>query len=138
MLKTGEISEWLGNITNPTHALITETNNAIYKDSLVTIQKSNIEKALKKTSECHYATVQKYGETKELSAIEDLCKNLNLKGAKYFIVIISQNGSLTLDKINKMSDIVNKYTDSNTQIIIGDYTENRLWDDIKITGMVLK
>lgn len=138
MLKTSEISEWLENITNPTHELITEINNAIYNDSLVTFQKSDIKKALKETSECHYATVQKYGEAKETSAIEDLCKNLNPKGAKYFLVIISQNGSLTLDKMNKMSYIIDKYIDSSTKIIIGDYAENRMWNDIKLTGMVLK
>ena len=82
--------------------------------------------------------MQKYGEEKEISAIEDLCKELNLKGAKYFIVIISQNGSLTLDKISKMSYLINNYIEQNTQIIIGDYTENRMWNDIKITGIVLK
>lgn len=138
MLKTSEILEWMENVTNPTHELFTEINNAIYKDSLVTFQKSDIEKALNATSECHYATVQKYGEEKEISAIEDLCKELNLKGAKYFIVIISQNGNLTLNKISKMSYLINNYIEQNTQIIIGDYTENRMWNDIKITGIVLK
>lgn len=138
MLKTSEILEWMENVTNPTHELFTEINNAIYKDSLVTSQKSDIEKALNSTSECHYVTVQKYGEEKEISAIEDLCKELNLKGAKYFIVIISQNGSLTLNKISKMSYLINNYIEQNTQIIIGDYTENRMWNDIKITGIVLK
>lgn len=138
MLKTSEILEWMENVTNPTHELFTEINNAIYKDSLVTFQKSDIEKALNATSECHYVTVQKYGEEKEISAIEDLCKELNLKGAKYFIVIISQNGNLTLNKISKMSYLINNYIEQNTQIIIGDYTENRMWNDIKITGIVLK
>lgn len=138
MLKTSEISEWLENVTNPIHELITEINNAIYKDSLVTFQKTDIEKALAQTMECNYVIVQKYGEEKEISAIEDLCKNLNLKDAKYFIVIIRQNGSLTLDKISKMSYLINNYIEPNTQIIIGDYTENRMWNDITITGMALR
>ena len=138
MLKTNEIIDWMENITNPTNELITEMNNAIYKDSLVTFQKSDIEKALKETTECHYAAVKKYGEAKEISAIKGLCKKLNLKGAEYFIVIISQNGTLTLDKISKISDIINNYIEPSTQIIIADYTENRMWNDIKITGMVLK
>ena len=37
-----------------------------------------------------------------------------------------------------MLDLMNEYIDSNTQIIIGDYEESRIWNDIKITGMALK
>ncbi len=34
MLKTNEILEWMTNITNPTHELIIEINNVIYKDGI--------------------------------------------------------------------------------------------------------
>lgn len=138
MLKTSEILEWLKNITNPTHELIIEINNAIYKDTIVSNLKSDIESALKNSTECDYFTVREYGENKELSAIENLCKKSNLKDAKYFIVIISQNDSLTPNQTNKMSDIIKHYINPNIRVIIGNYTEERVWDDIKITGMILK
>lgn len=138
MLETNEILEWMENITNPTLELMVEINNAIYKNCLTTIQKTDIENVLQNTAECNYLILQKYGENKELFAIEDLCKELKLKDAKYLIVIISQNGSLTLYKINEMLDIIYQHVDSTTKVIISDYIENRMWDDIKITGIVLK
>ena len=77
-------------------------------------------------------------QNKEISAIKELCEGIDLKEAKYFIVIISQNGSLTFAKTHEMLDLISEYVESDTQIIIWDYKEDRIWNDIKITGMALK
>lgn len=137
-MKSSEIFDWLENTTNPTHKLITEINNVIYKDGIISVDKSDIENALKNSIECDYHTVRKYNDDKEISAIKELCESFDLKNAKYFIVIISQNGSLTFAKTHEMLDLISEYIDSDTQIIIGDYEESRIWNDIKITGMALK
>lgn len=137
-MKSCEIFDWLENATNPTHKLITEINNVIYKDGIISVDKSEIENALKNSNECDYHTVRKYNDDKEISAIKELCENSDLKDAKYFIAIISQNGSLTFAKTHEMLDLISEYVEPETQIIIGDYKEDRIWNDIKITGMILK
>ena len=39
-MKSSEIFDWLENTTNPTHKLITEINNVIYKDGIISVDKS--------------------------------------------------------------------------------------------------
>ena len=137
-MKSSEILDWLTNMTNPTHELITEIYNVIHKDGLITVDKSDIEDALINSTDCSYYKAQGSGANKGLKAIENLLSIADMKNVKCLIIIINQNGNLTLAKMYEIIEFVNKHISSNVKLIFGDYIEERIWDDIKITSIIIK
>ena len=138
MNKCSEILNLFQNQVSLMDELILELTNVVYTRGLINIDKTDIEYALKNSVDYNYYSAKIKSENKDFPDVKDFFNNIDLIGAKFIIVIINQNNNISLFQMSEIANSISRKVDECTKIIIGDYIEDRILDDIKVTLLVLK
>ena len=138
MNKCSEILNLFQNQVSLMDELILELTNVVYTRGLINMDKTDIEYALKNSVDYNYYSAKIKSENKDFPDVKDFFNNIDLIGAKFIIVIINQNNNISLFQMSEIANSISRKVDESTKIIIGDYIEDRILDDIKVTLLVLK
>ena len=121
-------------ITTDTLAL--ELTNVISGKGNICFEKTDIEIALKNSSECDYNILTKSNDDK--ITLADILNNKDAGNIKTLILVIKHNGSLSLFKMSElMNNIIKNMPNKDIELLIGDYIDKNT-NEIKLTTIILK
>jgi len=140
MFKTKDVLNSLEQIISPeeitANILALELANVISDNGSICLDKTDIEKTLKKSNECDYNILINTTYDKIKSA--DILNDKNVNDVKTLILIIKHNGNLSLFKISELMDnIKENLPNSDIELLIGDYIDKNT-NEIKVTTLILK
>lgn len=140
MFKTKEVLNSLEQIISPEEitadTLALELANVISDNGSICLDKADIEKALKNSSECNYNILIQTSNNK--TTYKDILDDKITNDIKTLILIIKHNGCMSLFKISElMDDIKENLPNSDIELLIGDYIDKNT-NEIKVTTLILK
>ncbi len=140
MFKAKEVLNSLEQIISPKEitadTLALELANVISDNGSICLDKADIEKALKNSSECDYNILTKLNDDK--ITLTDVLNNKDADNIKTLVLVIKHNGNLSLFKISElMDDIKENLPNSDIELLIGDYIDKNT-NEIKVTAIILK
>lgn len=113
--------------------LLPELLNTNIKKGFIDVDKLDIENALINSTNCTFNIVK----TKKKEAINILLNAHNIKKSKKLILFIVHNKNLTLYEISQMMNSITKNIRSSTDIIVGDFVDKSIKNQIKLVSLII-
>ena len=119
---------------NISEELFPELKNDNIEKGFITINKTDIKNALINSKNCTFNVVK--AEKKD--ALNIFINSHNIENTKNLILFIIHDKNLTLYEISEIISFITKNINSSTNIIVGDYTDKSIKNQIKLVSLNLE
>ncbi len=119
---------------NISEELFPELKNDNIEKGFITLNKTDIKNALINSKNCTFNVVK--AEKKD--ALNIFINSHNIENTKNLILFIIHDKNLTLYEISEIISFITKNINSSTNIIVGDYTDKSIKNQIKLVSLNLE
>lgn len=119
---------------NISEELFPELKNDNIEKGFITLDKTDIKNALINSKNCTFNVVK--AEKKD--ALNIFINSHNIENTKNLILFIMHNENLTLYEISEIISFITKNINSSTNIIVGDFTDKSIKNQIKLVSLNLE
>lgn len=119
---------------NISEELFPELKNDNIEKGFITLDKTDIKNALINSKNCTFNVVK--AEKKD--ALNIFINSHNIENTKNLILFIIHDKNLTLYEISEIISFITKNINSSTNIIVGDYTDKSIKNQIKLVSLNLE
>lgn len=119
---------------NISEELFPELKNDNIEKGFITLDKTDIRNALINSKNCTFNVVK--AEKKD--ALNIFINSHNIENTKNLILFIIHDKNLTLYEISEIISFITKNINSSTNIIVGDYTDKSIKNQIKLVSLNLE
>ena len=119
---------------NISEELFPELKNDNIEKGFITLDKTDIKNALINSKNCTFNVVK--AEKKD--ALNIFINSHNIENTKNLILFIIHDKNLTLYEIYEIISFITKNINSSTNIIVGDYTDKSIKNQIKLVSLNLE
>ena len=119
---------------NISEELFPELKNDNIEKGFITLNKTDIKNALINSKNCTFNVVK--AEKKD--ALNIFINSHNIENTKNLILFIIHDKNLTLYEISEIISSITKNINSSTNIIVGDYTDKSIKNQIKLVSLNLE
>jgi cell division GTPase FtsZ len=119
---------------NISEELFPELKNDNIEKGFITLDKTNIKNALINSKNCTFNVVK--AEKKD--ALNIFINSHNIENTKNLILFIIHDKNLTLYEISEIISFITKNINSSTNIIVGDFTDKSIKNQIKLVSLNLE
>ena len=119
---------------NISEELFPELKNDNIEKGFITLDKTNIKNALINSKNCTFNVVK--AEKKD--ALNIFINSHNIDNTKNLILFIIHDKNLTLYEISEIISFITKNINSSTNIIVGDFTDKSIKNQIKLVSLNLE
>ena len=119
---------------NISEELFPELKNDNIEKGFITLNKTDIKNALINSKNCTFNFVKK----KKKDALNIFINSHNIENTKNLILFIIHDKNLTLYEISEIISFITKNINSSTNIIVGDYTDKSIKNQIKLVSLNLE
>lgn len=119
---------------NISEELFPELKNDNIEKGFITLNKTDIKNALINSKNCTFNVVK--AEKKD--ALNIFINSHNIENTKNLILFIIHDKNLTLYEISEIINFITKNINSSTNIIVGDYTDKSIKNQIKLVSLNLE
>lgn len=135
MMKSSELLEILKNkYIQISEELKADLSNVNLEEGFISLNKNDINKQIFNSKNCTFTVI----ESKEQDVKNSFINTLYIKKAKSIIILVIHNQNLTLYKIYEMLNYIENNLDKKTKIIIGDYIDKTIDNQIKLVSLILQ
>lgn len=119
---------------NISEELFPELKNDNIEKGFITLDKTDIKNALINSKNCTFDVVK--AEKKD--ALNIFINSHNIDNTKNLILFIIHDKNLTLYEISEIISFITKNINSSTNIIVGDFTDKSIKNQIKLVSLNLE
>lgn len=119
---------------NISEELFPELKNDNIEKGFITLNKTDIKNALINSKNCTFNVVK--AEKKD--ALNIFINSHNIDNTKNLILFIIHDKNLTLYEISEIISFITKNINSSTNIIVGDFTDKSIKNQIKLVSLNLE
>lgn len=119
---------------NISEELFPELKNDNIEKGFITLDKTDIKNALINSKNCTFNVVK--AEKKD--ALNIFINSHNIDNTKNLILFIIHDKNLTLYEISEIISFITKNINSSTNIIVGDFTDKSIKNNIKLVSLNLE
>jgi cell division GTPase FtsZ len=119
---------------NISEELFPELKNDNIEKGFITLDKTDIKNALINSKNCTFNVVK--AEKKD--ALNIFINSHNIENTKNLILFIIHDKNLTLYEISEIISFITKNINSSTNIIVGDFTDKSIKNQIKLVSLNLE
>lgn len=119
---------------NISEELFPELKNDNIEKGFITLNKTDIKNALINSKNCTFNVVK--AEKKD--ALNIFINSHNIENTKNLILFIIHDKNLTLYEISEIISFITKNINSSTNIIVGDFTDKSIKNQIKLVSLNLE
>lgn len=119
---------------NISEELFPELKNDNIEKGFITLDKTDIRNALINSKNCTFNVVK--AEKKD--ALNIFINSHNIENTKNLILFIIHDKNLTLYEISEIISFITKNINSSTNIIVGDFTDKSVKNQIKLVSLNLE
>ncbi len=119
---------------NISEELFPELKNDNIEKGFITLDKTDIKNALINSKNCTFNVVK--AEKKD--ALNIFINSHNIENTKNLILFIIHDENLTLYEISEIISFITKNINSSTNIIVGDFTDKSIKNQIKLVSLNLE
>jgi len=119
---------------NISEELFPELKNDNIEKGFITLDKTDIKNALINSKNCTFNVVK--AEKKD--ALNIFINSHNIENTKNLILFIIHDKNLTLYEISEIISFITKNINSSTNIIVGDFTDKSVKNQIKLVSLNLE
>ena len=119
---------------NISEELFPELKNDNIEKGFITLNKTDIKNALINSKNCTFNVVK--AEKKD--ALNIFINSHNIENTKNLILFIIHDKNLTLYEISEIISFITKNINSSTNIIVGDFTDKSVKNQIKLVSLNLE
>ena len=119
---------------NISEELFPELKNDNIEKGFITLDKTDIKNALINSKNCTFNVVKE--EKKD--ALNIFINSHNIENTKNLILFIIHDKNLTLYEISEIISFITKNINSSTNIIVGDFTDKSVKNQIKLVSLNLE
>ena len=119
---------------NISEEIFPELKNDNIEKGFITLDKTDIKNALINSKNCTFNVVK--AEKKD--ALNIFINSHNMENTKNLILFIIHDKNLTLYEISEIISFITKNINSSTNIIVGDFTDKSIKNQIKLVSLNLE
>ncbi len=119
---------------NISEELFPELKNDNIEKGFITLNKTDIKNVLINSKNCTFNVVK--AEKKD--ALNIFINSHNIENTKNLILFIIHDKNLTLYEISEIINFITKNINSSTNIIVGDFTDKSIKNQIKLVSLNLE